>query len=142
MSPSSVRGIAEISSIRQNDGYLWTINFNKYHIKRNGMVFWFGLPKGQTPTGPVRFTTTDVNGHETSSSGTGDGRVKHYQECGILLVVLLLVHIIFRQGNPLNRSEFYNDSVNHIYNLGILHVVMKINHLHSLKRRCSQIKLK
>ena len=54
MSPSSVRGIAEISSIRQNDGYLWTINFNKYHIKRNGMVFWFGLPKGQTPTGPVR----------------------------------------------------------------------------------------
>ena len=24
----------------------------------------------------------------------------------------------FRQGNPLNRSEFYNDSVNHIYNLG------------------------
>ena len=94
MSPSSVRGIAEISSIRQNDGYLWTINFNKYHIKRNGMVFWFGLPKGQTPTGPVRFTTTDVNGHETSSSGTGDGRIKHYQECGILLVVLLLVHII------------------------------------------------
>ena len=37
----------------------------------------------------------------------------------ILLVVLLLVYN-FRQGNPLNRSEFYNDSVNHIYNLGIL----------------------
>ena len=48
----------------------------------------------------------------------------------------------FRQGNPLNRSEFYNDSVNHIYNLGILHVVMKINHLHSLKEKVFQIKLK
>ena len=118
MSPSSVRGIAEISSIRQNDGYLWTINFNKYHIKRNGMVFWFGLPKGQTPTGPVRFTTTDVNGHETSSSGTGDGRDQALSRMWDSAGGITSSAYNFRQGNPLNRSEFYNDSVNHIYNLG------------------------
>lgn len=118
MSPSSVRGIAEISSIRQNDGYLWTISFNKYHIKRNGMVFWFGLPKGQTPTGPVRFTATDVNGHETSSSGTGDGRDQALSRMWDSAGGITSSAYNFRQGNPLNRSEFYNDSVNHIYNLG------------------------
>ena len=107
MSPSSVRGIAEISSIRQNDGYLWTINFNKYHIKRNGMVFWFGLPKGQTPTGPVRFTTTDVNGHETSSSGTGDGRDQALSRMWDSAGGITSSAYNFRQGNPLNRSEFY-----------------------------------
>ncbi|MGW9933740.1 hyperosmolarity resistance protein Ebh [Staphylococcus hominis] len=118
MSPSSVRGIAEISSIRQNDGYLWTINFNKYHIKRNGMVFWFGLPKGQTPTGPVRFTVTDVNGRETASSGAGDGRDQSLSRMWDSAGGITSSAYNFRQGNPLNRSEFYNDSVNHIYNLG------------------------
>lgn len=33
-------------------------------------------------------------------------------------MVLLLVHIISDKEILLNRSEFYNDSVNHIYNLG------------------------
>ena len=118
MSPSSVRGIAEISSIRQNDGYLWTITFNKYHIRSNGMVFWFGLPKGQTPTGPVRFTVTDVNGRETSSSGVGDGRDQALSRMWDSAGGITSSAYNFRQGNPLNRNEFYNDSVNHIYNLG------------------------
>ena len=98
----SVRGIAEISSIRQNDGYLWTINFNKYHIKRNGMVFWFGLPKGQRQRTST-FTTTDVNGHETSSSGTGDGRDQALSRMWDSAGGITSSAYNFRQGNPLNR---------------------------------------
>ena len=49
----------------------------------NVMAWYFGLVYLKVkPTGPVRFTTTDVNGHETSSSGTETVEIKHYQECG------------------------------------------------------------
>lgn len=95
MSPSSVRGIAEISSIRQNDGYLWTINFNKYHIKRNGMVF-FSLVYQKVKRRQDQFvlqlqmSMAEKQHHLVLEMV----ETNHYQECGILLVVLHQVHII------------------------------------------------
>ena len=68
------KGIAYVVTKRLKDGYEWTIKFNQSHQMHEHMVFWFGLPDGQTPVGPARLSIEDPdNSNIVSSLGVGAG---------------------------------------------------------------------
>lgn len=70
---SSVKNIAYITHKRLKDGYKWDILFNLGHSNHENMIYWFSLPRDQTPTGPVTFTVINKNGTSTSHGGYGSG---------------------------------------------------------------------
>lgn len=60
-----------------NDGYQWTIKFNKGHAPHEEMIFWFALPADQTPVGRTDFVTVNADGTNVQwSNGAGQGANK------------------------------------------------------------------
>lgn len=70
---SSVQNIAYITSKRVKDGYEWDVLFNLGHSNHENMIYWFAIPRDQTPTGPVTFSILNKNGTGSSFSGFGGG---------------------------------------------------------------------
>ena len=70
------------------DGYQWDVLFNNAHRNHDYMIYWFGIPRDQNPTGPVTLTVINRDGTSTSSGGVGFGSGQPYQHFGKLLVQL------------------------------------------------------
>ncbi|WP_239661790.1 hyperosmolarity resistance protein Ebh [Staphylococcus capitis] len=70
---SDVKGIAYITAKRVKDGYEWDILFNKGHSNHENMIYWFGIPRDQTPVGQVTFSIINKNGTSTAYGGVGSG---------------------------------------------------------------------
>ncbi|WP_458127428.1 hyperosmolarity resistance protein Ebh [Staphylococcus epidermidis] len=70
---SDVRRNAYITTKRVKDGYQWDVLFNNAHRNHDYMIYWFGIPRDQNPTGPVTLTVINRDGTSTSSGGVGFG---------------------------------------------------------------------
>ncbi len=72
---------ALMSAKQLKDGYEWTIKFNRAYVKHGKMVFWFGLPEGQTPVGETRISIVDRDHNNIiNSTGVGAGLDKPLPE--------------------------------------------------------------
>ncbi|WP_424842390.1 hyperosmolarity resistance protein Ebh [Staphylococcus pasteuri] len=65
---ADTKEIALVYTKQVKDGYEWTIKFNKSHWNHEHMVFWFGLPEGQTPVGRTIFSILNKEGTHSFSS--------------------------------------------------------------------------
>lgn len=74
---SAAKEIVLMTAKQTNDGYQWTIKFNKGHAPHEEMIFWFALPADQTPVGRTDFVTVNADGTNVQwSNGAGQGANK------------------------------------------------------------------
>ena len=73
---SDVRNIAYITTKRLKNGYQWDVLFNLGHSNHENMIYWFAIPRDQTPAGPVTLTIINKDGRATSYDGSGSGSGK------------------------------------------------------------------
>ncbi|WP_415918637.1 hyperosmolarity resistance protein Ebh [Staphylococcus warneri] len=103
---SDAKEMVLMSAKQLKNGYEWTVQFNRGHRKHEQMVYWFGLPEGQTPVGPVSFNT--VNGDGTNISGTtGNGQSLPNMWPNLASSLKFEEASDFRQG-PIKNYQFYD----------------------------------
>lgn len=74
---ADAKEVALITAKRVQDGYQWTIKFNKGHWEHQSMIYWFALPQGQTPVGITHFTMLTrqgTNSYASAGAGAGSGK--------------------------------------------------------------------
>ena len=84
------------------------------------MIYWFGIPRDQTPVGQVTFSIINKNGTSTAYGGVGSGSgaplPKFWQTAD---GIKPSVANYFRHGAA-HGYPFYNTPTVHINNFGIL----------------------
>lgn len=111
---SDVRNNAYITAKREKDGYRWDVLFNMGHRNHEYNIYWFGIPRDQTPVGRVTMTIINKDGSATSYDGSGSGSgqplPKFWQTAG---GINSSVAREFKHGSATNYP-FYNNEAIHV----------------------------
>lgn len=111
---SDVESIVNVGVAREKHGYRWAITFNPGHNNNEQMIFWFGIPQGQTPVGTASLSYISTDGNITSSVGTGASAGRPLNEMwNSLSSVNPSSANEFKQGSAQNYN-FYSDATMNI----------------------------